>query len=264
MTTSTRTGLRAVAAAVCLAGALTACSSSDNTTTTTNTSVAGGTTVVETTTTTTEAADLPTAEELLTKAKSQAEAATSGAMSGDVSMGGQQMKIALKGTADGKSLDVDVTIPEMGQIHVINTGGKYYMQVDETFSKGQGGGVIEAGKWFEIPASMASGIGDQFSFTSLRDNMLEGLDPADVKGEVEESTLDGRDVYVITDTGDSSGSGKITIDKESGNFVAMDGQFTETATGTATASEGNVSLTFSDWNEPIEVTAPAGATVLGG
>lgn len=266
---------RSVALAAVLATGVAGCSG--NSTTTTNTTSAATTTSATSTTAagtsaTTEAAtttsattetstdsatseaggDAGQAQQILSKALANAKAAKSGSVNGTIDNNGEQMTIALKGTADGKSTDAKVTMGKQGTVHIIVVNGKTFMQADATFAKSQGGGAFPAGKWLKVPASMAGNMTDQFTFGSLMKQMTGDITPSDVAADVAEETVEGKDCYVLTDSTAKS-STKAYVDKASGNIVRISGL----------DGKNGGSITFSQWNEQIDIAEPQGAISLG-
>jgi hypothetical protein len=201
---------------------------------------------------TTTEATAPKASDILKEVKSNALAAKSAAFEGEIEQGGQKMSIAFKGTADGKTSDINLEQAEMGKVHLIAVGGEVYLQGDEKFWKEQGApeSVQKAGdKFVKAPASAGS-LADQVNLKSFMDQAFGSLGNSDLDGKVGSETVDGVDCWVLTD---KSG-------KENGAlYVAKDSMQLMRFTGT---KESPGQLTFSQWNEDLAIKAPAADQII--
>jgi hypothetical protein len=201
---------------------------------------------------TTTEATAPKASDILKEVKSNALAAKSAAFEGEIEQGGQKMSIAFKGTADGKTSDINLEQAEMGKVHLIAVNGEVYLQGDEKFWKEQGApeSVQKAGdKFVKAPASAGS-LADQVNLKSFMDQAFGSLGNSDLDGKVGSETVDGVDCWVLTD---KSG-------KENGAlYVAKDSMQLMRFTGT---KESPGQLTFSQWNEDLAIKAPAADQII--
>lgn len=209
-----------------------------------------------TTTTTTAApttqASAPKASEVLSKVKANALAAKSAAFDGEIEQGGETMKIAFKGTADGKTSDIHLEQAAMGKVHLVAVDGQVYLQGDEKFWKSQGApeSVQKAGdKFVKAPAS-ASGMADQVNLKSFMDQAFGSLGNGDLDGKVRSDSVDGQDCWVLTDKSGKE-NGALYVDKASMQLVRF--------TGT---KESPGQLTFSQWNEDLAITAPPADQII--
>lgn len=253
MTTATRAAA-ALAAALTIALGATACakdtpapaSSSDGASTTTSGmsgSTASGATSSE---------KVPEPGAILDRAKANALAAKSGAFSGTIQNNGSTMRIAFKGTTDGKTSDVEIEQKGLGTVRLISVDKAVYIQADETFWKDQGAPeeVQQAGdKFVKAPAGAAS-MTDDLNLKSFLSKAFSSLDTSDINGEVGSETVNGVDCWVLTD---KSG-------KANGAFYVAKGTYQLVRfTGT---QESPGQLDFSQWNEDLGITAPSPDEVL--
>lgn len=196
--------------------------------------------------TTTDRQAAPKASEILDRVKANALAAKSAAFEGRIEQRGDWMKIAFKGTADGKTSDIRLEQPGMGQVHLIAVDGEVYLQGDERFWKKQGApaSVQKAGdKFVKAPSSVGGGAGE-ITLKSFMKQAFGSVSPGELDGKVGSETVDGVDCWVLTDK-----SGK----QNGALYVAKDAMQLVRFTGT---KESPGQLTFSQWNEDLGITAP--------
>lgn len=197
------------------------------------------------------------AKEILAKATDAANGASSVRIAGNIDQGGQQISLDLtvgKDTADGtlgiKGQQVDVRL----------VGGTFYMRAPAAFyeSLGKTGGAaigqLVGGKWFSVPLDNSAAAQQFASFqaftdkSTLFDSLLKDAENATVKG-----------------TGDVSGQPVVLLDDAKGGTlaVATTGEpYPLQVSGSGDGSAGTIN--FTDWNAPVNVTAPAGAIDIGG
>ena len=240
---------------VALAGALTislgaaACSKSETPTTGATGSSAS---TPAATSSTTAPADAPSASEVLDKAKTNALAATSGAFAGNVEDAGKKMTIDFKGTSDGKTADITISMVGDGKARVISVTEGIYIQGDETFWKKQNAPakVLEAkDKFIKAPASAAS-MTQSLSLKAFLEKAFGAVTADQVASEVTEENVGGVDCWVITDT-KGKAEGALYVSKDAMEVVRFTG---------STKSPGQ--LDFSKWNEDLGIKAPPASEVL--
>lgn len=197
-------------------------------------------------------ASTPKASDILGKVKANALAAKSAAFEGEIEQGGEKLKIAFKGTADGKTSDVHLEQADMGKIHLIAVDGQVYLQGDQTFWKAQGApeSVQKAGDKFVKAPSSAGSLADQVSLKSFMNQAFGSVGNSDLDGTVRSEAVDGVDCWVLTDK-----SGK----DNGALYVAKDSMQLMRFTGT---KESPGQLTFSQWNEDLAITAPPAGQVI--
>lgn len=243
MTTTTRRAV-ALASAFSLALGAAACSQSEPTATPSK-SVSSSAAPSSTPPTTTTPAT-PKPDQILAKAKANALDAKSGAFEGEVDDSGSPMRIAFKGTTDGKTADVEVEQAKAGKVHLIAVGDAVYIRADAKFWKAQGApaSVQQASnKFVKAPAS-AAGVAGDLSLKSFLKQAFSSLDSSEIDGRVGSETIDGTDCWVLTDKSGKA-NGAFYVSKDKLELVRF--------TGT---KETPGQLDFSQWNEDLGITAP--------
>jgi hypothetical protein len=195
------------------------------------------------------------AKEILTKAAAAANAASSVRIVGNVDQDGQQLSLDL-------TLGKDVAGGTFGfkgyQVQVRLVDNTFYLKAPAGFydSVGNSGaaiGQLVGDKWFGIPLDNAS-ASDEFgalqSFTDkgkLFDSLLKDAADATVKGS---SDVNGQPVVLLDD-----GKGGTLAVATTGEPYPLQAQ--------ESSSDNSGTLNFTDWNAPVNVTAPADAIDLG-
>ena len=232
--TPTRTALAVVA--VASAAVLTACGS------TSAGSAAGGAGSSKAASSTANGVEKLSADQILAKAQSAAAAATS------VHVAGKAATLSLDLRIGAKASDAKVGTGA-GMVEAIWVGGSYYLRADAKTWASLGNAKAAsrlAGKYVRVNESMATSYK---SFTSMSEFFTGMLKPTGkvTKGAVQ--TIDGQRAIALTDTSDGSLL-----------YIALDGQPYPLKTSKSGADGGSV--TFSDWNKPGTVAAPAAADVV--
>jgi hypothetical protein len=195
---------------------------------------------------------VPTPAAILDRAKANALSATSGAFSGNIQNNGSTMRIAFKGTTDGKTSDVEIEQKGLGTVRLISVDDAVYIKADEAFWKEQGAPeeVQQAGdKFVKAPPSAAS-LTDDLNLKTFLSKAFSSLDTSEIDGQVGSETVDGVDCWVLTD---KSG-------KANGAFYVAKGTYQLVRfTGT---QESPGQLDFSQWNEDLGIAAPSPDDVL--
>ena len=194
-----------------------------------------------------------TASEILTKSKAVVKAATSVTVSGSVPDDSGTITIDLAlgdGVASGTVGINGVTVK------ILKVDGKFYLNApkalfDQIADGGAAVGTLLAEKWFIVPTTgTAADSFDDFGEISDMDSLFEGLlDNASpkVKGT---GDVNGQPVVLLTESNDD---GTLAV-ATTGEPYPM--QVKQTTGGTSV-------VTFSKWNEPVTVTAPADALDFG-
>jgi hypothetical protein len=241
---------------VALAGALTlalgaaACSKAE--TPTTGASGAASAATASTSTTPAAGADAPQATVILDEAKSNALAATSGAFAGTVEDDGKKTTIDFKGTSDGTTADITISMVGDGKARVISVTDGIFIQGDETFWKKQNAPakvLAATDKFIKAPASAAS-MTQSLSLKAFLEKAFGAVTADQVASDVTEETVGGVDCWVITDT-KGKAEGALYVSKDKLEVVRFTG---------STKSPGQ--LDFSKWNEDLGIKAPPASQVL--
>jgi hypothetical protein len=224
-----------------------------------STASSSATTSATATTGTTAAADNGVAslgaQEILSKATDAANAASSVRIAGNIDQSGQQVSLNLtlgKDVADGtlgiKGQQVDVRLVD----------GKFYLRAPAAFydAIGSGGsaiGQLVGDKWFSVPLDSSSAAAQFAAFKSFTN-----------KSELFDSLLKDAAQATVKGTGDVSGQPVVLLDDAKGGTlaVATTGEpYPLQVTGGKNGNSGTIN--FTDWNAPVNVTAPANAIDLG-
>ena len=196
------------------------------------------------------------AQEILAKATDAANGASSVRIAGNIDQDGQQVSLDLtvaQNAADG-------TLGIKGQqVEVRLVGGKFYMRAPAAFyeSLGQAGGAtigqLVGGKWFSVPldnSETAQKFASLQAFTDknkLFDSLLNDAQNATVKGP-----------------GDVGGQPVVLLDDAKGGTLAVATTGEPYPLQVSGSGDGNSgTLNFTDWNAPVNVTAPADALDIG-
>ena len=186
------------------------------------------------------------ADKVLADAKAAADSASSARVSGNIVSGGTPIKLDLsmasgqaKGSMSTSGLSFDL-------IRIGNTA--YIKGSDEFYKHFAGAGVAQLlhGKW--LKASIVSGRFASFAPLTNIGVLFDKV--ASNHGKLANAgakTLDGQKVVEIRDTSDNS---KL--------YVAATGKAYPVAIVGGKKSQSGT-ITFSDWNKPLQVSAPKGA-----
>lgn len=171
-------------------------------------------------------------------------------IAGDITQEGTKLSLDLSLNTDG-DCEGTLGLGTMGEFEMISTGGKSYVKPDAAFWKASGAGAIAdkvKGKW------VAGGdtFGDLTTFCDLK-GLLKSMTADDDKYSKVTSTdtkVDGEDVVKVAfaSTDDAKGTLYVASD-EPHHLVKAD-----------LGEDG--SLTFSEFDEPVEPKAPAKNQVI--
>ncbi|HTA96093.1 MAG TPA: hypothetical protein VK730_00445 [Solirubrobacteraceae bacterium] len=189
------------------------------------------------------------ATEILTESKAAADSASSVHVSGSIKTGATPVTIDLS-LAAGKGARGEIS--ENGaSFKLILVGGTAYISGSPAFYRSLGGAAAAQlldGKWLKASATS----GEFASFNSLG-NMRQLIDTTLAahgtltKGAT--STVNGQQVIAVTDT-----------NKTGTLYVATSGKPYPVAITKGGSENGRI--VFSDWNQPVTITAPANAVDL--
>ena len=189
------------------------------------------------------------ATEILDEAKTAADSATSVHVSGSVKSAGSPVTLDLN-LASGKGGKGEIAQGGF-TFKLILVGNTAYISGSSTFYKHLGGAAaaqLLAGKWLKVPVN----TGEFASFSSLTD-MRKLIDTAlAAHGTLQKgstSTVSGQPAIAVTDT-----------TKGGTLYVATTGKPYPVQLSKGGSESGTIS--FSGWNEPVAVEAPANSVDL--
>jgi hypothetical protein len=239
----------AVSGAIAISLGAAACSKSDTPAATGTTPAASASTSASATS---AAGDSPEASEILSKAKTSALAAKSGAFVGQVDQGGKKIKIDFKGTSDGKTADITIDMEGDGKARVISLTDAVYIQADAEFWKKQGApaSVQKAGDKFIKAPTSAGAMTESLSLKTFLEKAFGAVTPAQLATDVASEDVNGVPCWVLTDK-KGKGEGALYVSKDKFEVVRFTG---------SSASPGQ--LDFSKWNEDLGIKAPAASDIM--
>lgn len=198
--------------------------------------------------------EAPSAKEVWAKVRAKALAATSGTMTGSVDQAGSTMKVSITGATDGDPqhavLDLGKT---QGKATVLTVNGTYYMTGDDAFWTEQGGkdaATALKGKYVVIEEGAAKEMGD-FRIGGILREMFSDPEMSSFESlvtPVEAGTVGDTKAWVLG----KEGQGQI--------FVSADGAYDLLKIVGPKTSPGE--FTFSGWNVPPKLTAPAKKNIV--
>lgn len=235
-----RRRLGAGAVALVLAVSVAACGGSDSSSSTTGTAASTTATQATSKATSNGVAD-KSADEVLAAAKAAATGASA---------------VHVSGTTDDTTIDLSLVRGKgasgsiqqgTSRFDLISVSDAIYLRGSDEFYRGLGGEAVVrllAGKWLKVPATSRD-FASFAQFADMETLLTEVLKPegAIEKGAVE--TVDGAEVVPLT-----AGS-RGTL------YVAATGDPFPVKLGAGEGRTGQI--TFSRWNEPVDLTAPADA-----
>jgi len=188
---------------------------------------------------------VPSAAEILEKARANAVSASSAAFTGRIDQDGTEMVIDFKGTSDGSSADVTLQIQDEGRVRVISAAEEVYLQGDAQFWKTQGlPSPPAADKFVKAPVA-AKELTQQLSLNSFLDEAFNAVTPSQLSDSVGSESVGGVDAWVITDA-KGQAEGALYVSKSEFEIVRFTG---------SSASPGQ--LDFSRWNEDLGIKPPS-------
>lgn len=188
---------------------------------------------------------VPSAAEILEKARANAVSASSAAFTGRIDQDGTEMVIDFKGTSDGSSADVTLQIQDEGRVRVISAAEEVYLQGDAQFWKTQGlPSPPAADKFVKAPVA-AKELTQQLSLNSFLDEAFNAVTPSQLSDTVGSESVGGVDAWVITDA-KGQAEGALYVSKSEFEIVRFTG---------SSASPGQ--LDFSRWNEDLGIKPPS-------
>jgi len=183
------------------------------------------------------------------------------------SKGAKSVKLDVKASGSEATEVEVVNVPGKGvkgkvnekgkQAEFIVTGGAFYIKGGEAlFSQAGSAAGLLSGKWLKIPSGSAN-LGSFSQISELPNLLNQNLSKLKSKQsnltKTGEKTIDGKTVVGLTGT-ENGQKGTIYVEAAEPHYpVALE---------SAAAGGGTVKATFSAWNEPAEVSAPANAVDL--
>ena len=188
---------------------------------------------------------VPSAAEILEKARANAVSASSAAFTGRIDQDGTEMVIDFKGTSDGSSADVTLHLQDQGKVRVISAADEVYLQGDAQFWKSQGLPAPPAADKFVKAPVAAEELTQQLSLNSFLDEAFNAVTPSQLSDSVGSESVGGVDAWVITDA-KGQAEGALYVSKSEFEIVRFTG---------SSASPGQ--LDFSRWNEDLGIKPPS-------
>ena len=195
----------------------------------------------------------PDPSEILTRAKTAAATATSGAFVGQIDQNGQTVKVAFKGTSDGKAVDVTIEAEGDGKARFIVVPDGVYVQADSTFWKKQGAPANvqqAAGKFIRVPASGASAA-EKLTLENFLKDKLGSLKPELLSPVVATEEIHGVPCWVLSGKRGKAQDPALYVSKAKFEILRFTG---------SSASPGQID--FSRWNEDLGIKAPAASDIM--
>lgn len=161
--------------------------------------------------------------------------------------GGEELEATLSGQMDDSNFEVDISVDEANAT-VMADEGVYYINGNEDFwvMSGAPDAAAFADTWIEAPAD--SGIGDQFTLSSLWEEFFQAV-PTDAASlqtsSAELSELDGVEAYHYVIDGE-----------EAEIWVSADGEDNLLRVIIDEGSEEPMEITATDWNDVDPIDPP--------
>jgi hypothetical protein len=186
--------------------------------------------------------DKLTANEILKQAQAAASAATSVHVAGKAAALSIDLEIGAA-SADGKvGTDGDM-------VEVVRVGGVYYLKADKAFwtkNTNAKAATLLADKYVKVDAAQ---VDEYKAFTNMSDFFTGALKASGTVTKGSVTTVDGQRAITLKDSSDGSLL-----------FIALDGSPLPIKTQNSGADGGDV--TFTGWNAPVTVAAPAASQVI--
>lgn len=220
---------------------------------------------------------VPALEDVWPEAYASIDEATSVAVDGNVTQGGQEMTVSIAGQIDDSSYAGNVAMDGVA-IEIIGNTENTYMKPNAAFYEQNGGSQLQdmvGDKWLEMPAGDGG-----FTMSTLWDSFISDIPAGDEFGTSdytsEKAELDGEEVYKYTGSNEDTGKpvsvylsqdNKLvrveadsgSTDEASGGSASSDASepAPESASESATAEPGSGTIDFSQWDavEPVEMPA---------
>lgn len=196
-----------------------------------------------------QAGPTPTVEGLLADTKAAIAAASAVRLKGSIDTDGQTMTVDGASDKAGKSVDLSLSGASTGTLHIVMVGGQTYMRGDDAFWSKAGASAIAdkaKGKFVHMPAGTNDAPAD-VNTLEMAGSIFTDIDASQVD-TITSKSVNGVEAWVLTEKG---GNGTIAVDKATKLPIMLDG---------GAKSPGQV--TFSDWNTPVNVTAPPADQVV--
>jgi hypothetical protein len=160
----------------------------------------------------------------------------------------------IKGAVDGSNQEITSDQGSKGKATVrVVAKGKDYIKGDAAFWKTTGAPAATAAKiadkWVIAPASTATSLND-ISISTFLDEAIGPSTLSDAElatGKATKSTLDGKPVWVISDSSASTVKGQLTLAQDTKYLLKL------ISTG---SSSGNMNFNITGWDSQPKVTAP--------
>lgn len=240
-------------------------------------------------------ADVPPLEDVWPEAYASIEEATSVAVDGNVTQGGQEMTVSIAGQIDDSSYAGNVSMDGVA-IEIIGNSENTYMKPNTAFYEQNGGAQLQdmvGEKWLRMPAGEGG-----FTMSTLWESFIGDIPAGDEFGNSdytsEPTELDGEQVYKYTGSNEDTGAPVsvylsqdnrlLRVEAQSGSEGGASGDSTPStspsddpstspsattseASGSGSADEsGAGTIDFSRWDavEPVEMPAEDEVFVIPG
>jgi hypothetical protein len=214
---------------------------------------------------------VPALEEVWPEVSESIQNATSVAIEGNVTQGGEDMAVNIAGQIDDSSYSGSVSMGE-AQMEMIGNAENTYMKPNGAFYEELGGAPLQelvGGKWLEMPAEEGG-----FTMSTLWSSFSEDIPKADELGDSEytREVVDhnGEEVYKYSGTTAEKGEPVAMYITKDNKLVRVEvqqgdgessgepsGESTDEASASPDAGSGTGTVDFSDWDavEPVEMPA---------
>lgn len=213
---------------------------------------------------------VPALEDVWPEAHASIEDATSVAIDGSVSQGGQDMTVAISGQIDNSSYSGNVAMGDVA-VEILGNDEYTYMKPNTAFYEENGGGAqlqeMVGDKWLEMPAEQGG-----FTMSTLWEAFTEDIPSSDEFSDSEYTSeavdLNGEEVYKYTgSTEDSDEPVSLYVSKDN-KLVRVEAEAAssddESASPSASSdsSSGTGTIDFSEWDAVETVEMPAEDTIF--
>lgn len=194
------------------------------------------------------------AKTLVHQARSAYKTAKSAHLVGTIVSGSSQQKMDIRGAIDGSNQEITSDQGSKGKATVrVVAKGKDYIKGNTAFWKTTGAPAATAAKiadkWVIAPPSTATSL-NSISISSFLDEAIGPKTLSDTElatGKATKSTLDGKPVWIISDSTKSTVNGQLTLAEDTKYLLKL------VTTG---GSSGDMNFTISDWDSQPKITAP--------
>jgi hypothetical protein len=215
---------------------------------------------------------VPALEEVWPEVTGSMDSATSVAIDGNVTRGGQDVTVSIAGQIDDSSYSGNVSMDD-AEVEMVGNAEYTYMKPNTAFYGQLGGAALQdlvGEKWLEMPAGQS-----QFTMSSFWESFRQEIPTAEEFGDAnytaEAVDLNGEEVYKYTGTNADTGepvSVYVTQDNKlsrvevtkavaDGASESASGSASASSSGPASADSSTGAIDFSQWDAMAPVEMPA-------